>query len=303
MHATADVAMQHDWKGRCARQLSCMQTLLRAHALRRVHFDGDAIEFGEYTRPAAAWAAFNSAGCADPSVLSLPPERCDEGLPRETSAWTCAELRAHHAGPLGAEGGSGDAADAWADDGRLELFGRLPHGAPACAPRGGSCLLSGCCSTPGENCYTTRFGTAECRSGCRVDDNWQCERLHAPPPPPPLPAYPRADAGAGPLWHGNMSSGVCAESRSEATAAPRAGLGAACSGAKVQHDARLWCREQGARLCTADELARGAASGSGCGLDDRWSWSADYCGCADDHFLAVGANGVGANTMKLFNRQ
>ena len=95
IHVFADVRMQHDWKTRCPRQLSCMQALLRQGALRRTHYDGDAVPMGEYTLGQSEWERFSS-GCEDPSVLRLPPERCNEGMPAETSARTCAELQAHH---------------------------------------------------------------------------------------------------------------------------------------------------------------------------------------------------------------
>ena len=46
LHVESDYMMQHNWKARCPRQLQCMQLLFRAHALRRVRFDGDEIPFG-----------------------------------------------------------------------------------------------------------------------------------------------------------------------------------------------------------------------------------------------------------------
>lgn len=48
-HSDSDYMMQHNWRERCPRQLQCMQSLLRAHASRRVRYDGDAIPFGIYT--------------------------------------------------------------------------------------------------------------------------------------------------------------------------------------------------------------------------------------------------------------
>ena len=49
VHWESDLGMAHDYKGRCPRQLACLQARLRAHMLARVHFDGDAAPFGEYT--------------------------------------------------------------------------------------------------------------------------------------------------------------------------------------------------------------------------------------------------------------
>ena len=51
------------------------------HLSARVHFDGDAAPFGEYTWRDAEWRArFTSGGC-DPAVMELPPERCSDGMP------------------------------------------------------------------------------------------------------------------------------------------------------------------------------------------------------------------------------
>ena len=98
-----------------------MQWLMRAAAVTRTHFDGDAVPFGVYTAPAAAWVSLagwlesqasrpqaglllthtpeprlgqaNFSSLTDAisapeleaecpaSLLNLPPDRCNEGAP------------------------------------------------------------------------------------------------------------------------------------------------------------------------------------------------------------------------------
>ena len=74
VNGAKDNWMQHNWKSRCPRQLQCMQEILRRHALRRVHFDGDAIPFGIYTSSDEDWSIFNSGTC-ETAVLDLSPDR------------------------------------------------------------------------------------------------------------------------------------------------------------------------------------------------------------------------------------
>ena len=66
--------------------------IFREKALLRRHFDSDPVPFDVYTADEEEWAAFSSAVC-DPSVLELPPSRCDQEMQPERSVLTCDELR------------------------------------------------------------------------------------------------------------------------------------------------------------------------------------------------------------------
>ena len=287
LHWQSDLLSQHDWRRRCPRQLRCMQRLLRAAAVSRTHFDGDPVPFGVYTAPPAVWANFSSLhdaisgdeleGECPASLLALPPERCNDGVPPARSALSCAELRAAPAALLKPEDPPPE------ED--VE-----PHAPVACAEEGGSCFVSRCCvsdaTSPPLRCYGTLFDTATCKRSCGVDDTWTCTVLHGPPPPPPAaPRAPYAGAARGrPRWAaGGDGGGVCAESEvglvvGVATTGPAgggaypagaggAGGGASCVGALVQHDAAAVCAALGARLCTEVELRADVAAGSGCDLD------------------------------------
>ena len=288
LHTPSDLAMEHDYKTRCPRQLLCLQERLRAYLSQRVHFDGDAAPFGEYTYDTAAWAAFTSGGC-DPAVLALPPSRCNDGLPAERSVLTCPELQERHAPS------DDELAEEAAED---EVWERgEPHRAPECAPKGGDCLQSGCCKglrdngVGTEDCYMTLLGTARCKSVCHSDDTWSCQRVQvaSPPPPPQQQGVEQVEqVEQATLWQHPptaLSQGsVCAESSHITDGS----LG--CPGPLTHADARSFCRRQGARLCTADEVAQDAAAGTGCGLDRARVWSGDFCGDGDKHFVSIGGS-------------
>lgn len=295
--------MQHDLKSRCPRQLLCLQLAFRRHALGRVHFDGDAVPFGEYTLDEAQWGTFTSGGC-DPRVMSLPPTRCNEGMQTERSAQTCEELRQRHAATEAERAEEAAKDEVWVRD--------EPHQPPMCAESGGDCLDAGCCALAHEACYRTLLGTAHCKAHCSRDDTWDCsiQRASPPPPPPPPPTSTSRIVPSKRLrWQGRATAGVCAESSALAAGAtelgsaggiisPNGGGGtgrvdAGCSGGLVHRDARKFCHLQGARLCTAGELRAGVAQGSGCGLDDDLVWAEDFCGHEDDHHVALGGAGDG----------
>ena len=168
VHWQSDLGYAHDYKARCPRQLACLQEMLREHLLQRVHFDGDANPFGEYTWDINKWRhSFNSGidpnDCID--LLTKPPMRCNEGLPVERSVMTCDELRDEHA-PTEKE------AEEEAEED--EVWQREPHQPPMCAASGGDCLQSHCCAQPYERCYATLLGTAHCKQFCHKDDTWSC---------------------------------------------------------------------------------------------------------------------------------
>ena len=299
-----DVAMEHDYKTRCVRQLLCMQLKLRAYLLERVHYDGDPTPFGEYTMEADEWSRFNSGGC-DEAVLNLPPSRCDEGLPAERSALTCAELKENHA-PSEEEEAEEEAEE--------EVWSRASHTPPACAASGGDCLQSGCCAAPGQQCYTTLLGTAHCKAACHADDTWACAHVSVsspPPPPPPTGPDPFASVGeaqATVRWQRPSKAGVCAESAARAIAGSGSATTAStrshtlgCPAPLTHSDARDFCHAQGARLCTADELSADAAAGSGCDRDGARVWSSDFCAEGDKHFVSLGgsAEAIQARTLPI----
>lgn len=274
LHTYTDLSMQHDLKTRCPRQLLCLQLLVRAYANARVHFDGDATPFGEYTADASAWAAFSSGTCS-PGVLALPPERCNEGLAPERSAMSCSELRARLA-PTSAETAVERAEE---DEWQME-----PQMRPSCALSNEDCLLSGCCMQANERCYLTLFGTTRCKSSCHPTDTWSCE-IHVVLSPPPLrPPSPPSALGAGVhrIWQSRSVNGVCAESSRLDSSTSYS-----CSGNRLHRSARHFCRQQGARLCTVGELRADVAKATGCNLDDALVWSNDFCGMGDDSFWAV----------------
>lgn len=314
LHTPTDLLMQHDYKTRCPRQLLCMQTLFRARASERVHYDGDPAPFGEYTADTAAWGRFTSGGC-DQTVLSLPPERCNEGLAAERSVLSCDELASHHTPTAEEAQLEREEEDEWI----LE-----PHTALACALSGGDCSGTGCCAAPSEKCYYTVLQTARCRTSCRQTDTWSCE-LKVPaaqPPPPALALVPQTPPAPPHVpWQTPSRGGVCSESTTRSrtiqavgtaalTTAPLKhpfssdgggssgssgtdeynGALAGCAGPQLYRAARHLCRTQGSRLCTAAELQTDTAKASGCGLNFALVWSADSCGLGDDHFLAVGGS-------------
>ena len=65
--------------------------------------------------------------------------------------------------------------------------------------------------------------------------------------------------------------------------------GGSCSGDLAWAEARDWCEKGGARLCTADEIGRGAADKTGCGLQGKKVWAWDGCG-AGMHTIAALTN-------------
>lgn len=61
-----------------------------------------------------------------------------------------------------------------------------------------------------------------------------------------------------------------------------------CSGKKKWAVANNWCENQGARLCTLDELLDDEARGTGCSLDDDKVWSGTACN--DGYYVAAGSS-------------
>ena len=294
LHTPTDLSMQHDLKMRCPRQLLCLQQLVRTYASARVHFDGDASPFGEYTADAASWSVYATGTC-DEAVLSLPPERCNDGLDPERSALSCDELRVHHA-PTAEEAAIERAEE---DEWQLE-----PHTRQPCTLSNQDCLVSGCCEHAGEQCFLTILGTAHCKPSCHPTDTWSCG-IHtvASPPPfrPPSPPSSSSSALEDALasdrrpWQASSSGGVCSDSLSAAAASSEsveavADSPTSCSGRRLHRDARRFCRRQGARICTVAELRADAAKGSGCSLDGTRVWTNDFCGSGDDFFWALGGS-------------
>jgi hypothetical protein len=67
-----------------------------------------------------------------------------------------------------------------------------------------------------------------------------------------------------------------------------------CIGPREQvtfEEAEAMCSNQGARLCSADELDNNVAKGTGCTLDKKDIWTRDTCGSSGtNHFISPGAN-------------
>ena len=276
LHWPTDLAMEHDYKTRCPRQLACLQSMLRAERLTRVHFDGDSAPFGEYTWPFEQWSTFQSGGC-DMSVLSLDAANCNEGLPTERSVMDCAELAEEHA-PTAKE------AEEEAEED--ELWVREPHAPPMCAATMGDCLESHCCANPGEHCFQTLLGTAHCKGWCHPDDTWTCAVLQISPPPPPprVRVHTRAPTAR---WQRVPSRGVCIETLTRDTASGSV----ICPGPMVHRDARHWCRSQGARLCSSAELMADVVTADDpCDLDTSRVWTTDSCALGDKHFVSIGGS-------------
>ena len=245
---SSDLMLQHTWRRRCPRQLACMQRLLRAHALRRRHFDGSPVAWGTYTAGDDEWAAFggrrgpSDAECE--AVLALPPERCGEGMAGERSARSCEELRAAPLPPLSEAAVALDADEAGA---ALSVAAAPPI---QCAAERGDCREARCCQDADARCYGTLLEMAKClRVRCIADNIWSCDVL----PPPRGGGGGTESAAAGrPTWAA-AAGGGCGE---------QGGRGGGCVGAVTHGAAVSACRAVGARLCA--ELRAGRAAGSGC---------------------------------------
>ena len=276
---SSDLMLQHTWRRRCPRQLACMQRLLRAHALRRRHFDGSPVAWGTYTAGDDEWAAFggrrgpSDAECE--AVLALPPERCGEGMAGERSARSCEELRAAPLPPLSEAAVALDADEAGA---ALSVAAAPPI---QCAAERGDCREARCCQDADARCYGTLLEMAKClRVRCIADNIWSCDELPPLPLPPPAAAAAAEPAAAGrPTWAA-AAGGGCGESRVAG--------GGGCVGAVTHGAAVSACRAVGARLCAAHELRAGRAAGSGCDLDAARVWSATACGDGDGRFWSLG---------------
>ena len=68
--------------------------------------------------------------------------------------------------------------------------------------------------------------------------------------------------------------------------------GGSCSGDLAWAEARDWCEKGGARLCTADEIGRGAADKTGCGLQGKKVWAWDGCGVGMHTIAALTNDGL-----------
>ncbi|KAL3918964.1 MAG: hypothetical protein SGPRY_005804 [Prymnesium sp.] len=131
------------------------------------------------------------------------------------------------------------------------------HDLPKCGiQQKDDCYLSGCCSPPLKCLKSQFFETARCMRACPRDDTWgTCwvwQRRAAP-----LSSEGREEEVREPWQRPPLPNGVCAES----AARPAGGL-MQCSGDLQHRDAVAFCREQGARLCTAEELSSRVARGS-----------------------------------------
>lgn len=192
VHAPADPSMRVSYRRDCPRQLSCMQLLLRRHALSRTHFDGDPIPFGIYTSSEAEWGRFNSGEC-DPRALDLPPDSCNSrhGVPASVTPATPPFPRPPPPSPS-----------------RPSPPAPPPAGpVTACAAHHENCWRSRCCSQLGDVCYTHHPGLqyAQCSDHC--DGGFECARLQplaalrpesSPAPArafPPPPAHPHTVTG------------------------------------------------------------------------------------------------------------
>ena len=193
---SSDLMLQHTWRRRCPRQLACMQRLLRAHALRRRHFDGSPVAWGTYTAGDDEWAAFGGRrGPSDAECeaeLALPPERCGEGMAGERSARSCEELRAAPLPPLSEAAVALDADEAGA---ALSVAAAPPI---QCAAERGDCREARCCQDADARCYGTLLEMAKClRVRCIADNIWSCDELPPLPLPPPAAAAAAEPAAAG----------------------------------------------------------------------------------------------------------
>ena len=267
VHPRGDLHLQRTWRRRCPRQLRCLQLLFRQHALHRTTFDGRPLAFGVYTTDQEAWEAYVGTSACDPAVLQLPPERCDEGMPREESARSCAHIREHAA----AGGGGGHDAS----------MSPAPGEPPPleCGVEGGDCHASRCCKASGERCYAGYLETARCMTECNPGSIWECTELLTPAP------HRRASLRAAGAWLTHPAGGlVCAESRLGGES-----LAATC-GARTHAEAVRHCRTRGARVCTLGELRGDVAADSGCSLDGARVWSTDACGVGDGSFWSAGGS-------------
>lgn len=79
VHTLIDPSMSTSFRWQCPRQLSCLQLLLRHHAIGRTHFNGAIVPFGIYTADSATWRHFNSGEC-DLRSLTLPPDSCNAAI-------------------------------------------------------------------------------------------------------------------------------------------------------------------------------------------------------------------------------
>lgn len=102
------------------------------------------------------------------------------------------------------------------------------------------------------------------------------DRIVSRPPPPPTTAKSCVELG----WrfrYGNDD--VCGTSHQGFAE----NGGRRCLSARTHSFANDMCSAVGGRLCTADELARDATRGTGCGHDNRLVWTSDIC---DGGFMA-----------------
>jgi hypothetical protein len=65
-----------------------------------------------------------------------------------------------------------------------------------------------------------------------------------------------------------------------------------CSGKRAWHDARNFCSEVGARLCTETEYAAGLGRCSGCGYDEEFVWTSTSCGSRSHIAHKIGKPGA-----------
>jgi len=220
-------------------------------------------------------------------VLELPLDRCNEGLLPERSAQTCAQLQARHGLSSLNRSALLTAGLRFEDEAGVALGS---HTEPECgAFESSDCFISRCCKPP-LRCFKSLFESAQCMRTCPKDDTWgSCEtwQPRSPQGPPP-PAFTASSPARLPWLRPIHPSGVCSESFSSGTGHVAAAFeGLKCSGMLQHRDALAYCREQGARLCTAIELSSGVARGSGCGLDGARVWSSTFCAEGDAYRWAV----------------
>jgi len=134
-----------------------------------------------------------------------------------------------------------------------------------------ACVGFDSCSACVDASYTNVFGAFNrcvwCGNSCLNEARTNSETCNAPVSKCSAIDGPSDSTCAQLNWSVGPGSNVCAASI----------VAGKCSYTVPHEMANSWCRDKGARMCTADEIKADVATGTGCKLDSERIWTSTKC--------------------------